>query len=215
MKKPTTKLSQRPVHRLAGQWRAQNGETDADYTIEDSPSGICVSGLNTYAGERFEITNVQSRSHGVEFDTFMPSTGRRGHLCFISTDEVDVATTHFRFTCQCWLTHAPGRTNLLQADDTLKFCDRIIGCWRADEDDDPSECEFSFEDRKICVRGKDFYDNEQYEISNVRIAEEALFFDSLVPSTQRKGSFEVRKEDSKLKMNFTLEVVIPMIRSHR
>lgn len=51
MKKPTNKATtQRPVHRLAGQWRAQNGETDADYTIEDSPSGICVSGLNTYAG---------------------------------------------------------------------------------------------------------------------------------------------------------------------
>ena len=74
-------------------------------------------------------------------------------------------------------------------DDIFKS---FIGVWRYnppwdDSDDFMSEYEISGSAENPIVKAKDFYDGEEFIISNVKWAGKALVFESLMRSTGRKG----------------------------
>lgn len=63
----------------------------------------------------------------------------------------------------------------------------LLGRWRSDEDDARSEYVISHRDGELIVSAFDFIDGEQYAISDVQYDRETLSFETLMPSTGRRG----------------------------
>lgn len=63
----------------------------------------------------------------------------------------------------------------------------LLGRWRSGEDDARSEYVVSQQDGVLIVSAFDFIDGERYEISDVQYDRETLSFETLMPSTGRKG----------------------------
>ena len=73
--------------------------------------------------------------------------------------------------------------------DTYKY---FIGTWKYnppwdDSDDCRSEYEISGSAEQPIIKARDFYDNEEYVISNVKWNGSVLEFQSFMKSTGRKG----------------------------
>src|SRR5262245_1173668 len=73
----------------------------------------------------------------------------------------------------------------------------LIGHWRADGDDGRSEYTVRAAPSGLTVMGKDFLDGEKYEITNVTWTEQQVIFDTLIPSTGRKGHMVLTASDRK------------------
>jgi hypothetical protein len=63
----------------------------------------------------------------------------------------------------------------------------LLGRWRSDNEDGRSEYVISVEDGGLKVVGLDFVDGEQYVISGVDYDRGMVAFDTLMPSTGRRG----------------------------
>lgn len=66
---------------------------------------------------------------------------------------------------------------------------RLLGRWRAewDSDDGRSEYHIFIAEGHLTVTGTDYGDGEEYVISNVAYDRTSVRFDTLMPSTGRKG----------------------------
>ncbi len=67
-------------HQMVGAWRADEDDARSEYTITATADALTVSGRDFLDGELYQISNVSWTNVSVEFDTYMASTGRRGHL---------------------------------------------------------------------------------------------------------------------------------------
>ena len=88
------------------------------------------------------------------------------------------------------------------ADNNFKH---FIGIWKYnppwdDTDDCRSEYEISGSAKSPIVKAKDFYDGEDYIISNVKWGGDVLTFETLMESTGRKGINKLTL-DSELQIN--------------
>jgi hypothetical protein len=63
----------------------------------------------------------------------------------------------------------------------------LLGRWRSAEEDARSEYVISHKDGALSVRGIDYVDGEEYVISGVEYDREKVSFDTLMPSTGRRG----------------------------
>ncbi len=68
----------------------------------------------------------------------------------------------------------------------------LLGRWRSDNEDARSEYVISHVDGALKVSGVDFVDGEEYVISGVEYDRETVSFDTLMPSTGRKGRIVLR-----------------------
>lgn len=69
----------------------------------------------------------------------------------------------------------------------LRVPTALLGRWRSEQDDERSEYLISHKDGELIVFAFDFVDGEQYLISNVQCDQETVTFDTLMPSTGRRG----------------------------
>lgn len=87
---------------LFGRWRAEWDSDDgrSEYHIGVHHGQLKVTGKDYGDGEDYIISNIAYDRNSVQFDTLMPSTGRKGHLslCMIATGEVQMS---FTFTDIC------------------------------------------------------------------------------------------------------------------
>lgn len=98
MGKVTSLLSS---HQLIGTWRADEDDGRSQYTVSATADGLTVSGRDFLDGEPYQISNVSWTNASVEFDTYMASTGRRGHLVLSKLPESDQVEILFTFTDRC------------------------------------------------------------------------------------------------------------------
>lgn len=74
----------------------------------------------------------------------------------------------------------------------LRIPAALLGRWRSDNEDARSEYIISLEEGDLRVRGIDFVDGEEYVISAVEYDRETVTFDTLMPSTGRRGRIVLR-----------------------
>ena len=81
----------------------------------------------------------------------------------------------------------------------------LLGRWRSDEDDGRSEYVISQKDGDLHVSGYDFVDGEDYLISAVEHDRQMISFDTLMPSTGRRGRIVLRAllEAGRAELTFT------------
>lgn len=89
-------------HQLIGTWRADEDDARSEYTVSATADGLAVSGRDFLDEERYEISNVNWTNASVEFDTYMVSTGRRGHLVLSKLPEGGQVEMLFTFTDRCF-----------------------------------------------------------------------------------------------------------------
>ncbi|POR54381.1 hypothetical protein [Bosea psychrotolerans] len=68
----------------------------------------------------------------------------------------------------------------------------LLGRWRSNGEDGRSEYVISHEEGLLKVRAIDFVDGEQYVVSDLEYDQNMVAFDTLMPSTGRKGHVVVR-----------------------
>ena len=75
-------------------------EDDArsEYHVRIQDGQLTVSARDFIDGERYVVSNVSHDQGRVEFDTFMPSTSRTGHVTLIATNSRERAEICFTFT---------------------------------------------------------------------------------------------------------------------
>ncbi|WP_175884272.1 hypothetical protein [Burkholderia sp. BCC0044] len=87
-------------HQMIGTWRADEDDARSEYTVSATVNGLTVSGRDFLDGELYQISNVRWTDESVEFDTYMTSTGRHGHLV-LSKLPGGQAEMLFTFTDRC------------------------------------------------------------------------------------------------------------------
>lgn len=91
-----------------------------------------------------------------------------------------------------------------------------MGRWRAewDSDDGRSEYHIFMAEGHLTVTGTDYSDGEEYVISNVAHDRSSVKFETLMPSTGRKGhiTFDMT-ENAEVRMTFTFTDVCIAVRS--
>ncbi|VWC74958.1 phage integrase [Burkholderia contaminans] len=88
-------------HQMIGVWRADEDDARSEYTVSATADGLTVSGRDFLDGELYQISNVAWTNVSLEFDTYMESTGRRGHLVLSKLPEGDQVEMLFTFTDRC------------------------------------------------------------------------------------------------------------------
>ena len=97
--------------------------------------------------------------------------------------------------------------------------ERFEGTWVSslpfDSDDYLVEYTIEYKKGLMRVKARDYRDGEILKISKVRLVGEVLEFESLMPSTGRKGVNRLRlKRDGELHSEFTFTVVETLKRIH-
>ena len=197
-------------HPLIGTWRAKDEDYSSIYTVSASNAELEVSAIDQRNNESFLITNVRWAPSLIEFDTEMPSTGRKGHQKIdLSVDQVFLTFT-FSDSCELQKIREP---KPYFAATAFPVMEHLLGIWRADEDDQRSEYEVGIRSNQIYVTGKDFIDGEEYLISNISSSEKSVSFDSIIPSTNRTAHLEIGSKDGKINLSYRITLRLQAIRS--
>ncbi|WP_049735013.1 hypothetical protein [Rhizobium ecuadorense] len=83
---------------LVGVWRSDEDDARSEYHIRVRDGQLLVSARDYIDGERYVVSNVSHDPQRVEFDTFMASTSRTGHVILTATGSHDRAEIRFTFT---------------------------------------------------------------------------------------------------------------------
>jgi hypothetical protein len=83
---------------LLGRWRSDEDDARSEYNISIERGSVKVSGIDYLDHEQYTISNVTYDAEQVEFDTFMHSTGRQGHLVLRKSSVAGKAEMRFTFT---------------------------------------------------------------------------------------------------------------------
>lgn len=83
---------------LLGTWRSEEDDARSRYSVSIEKGKILVTGGDYLDGEDYVISNISYGDDRVEFDTFMASTGRSGHLVLLATRDLERAEMRFTFT---------------------------------------------------------------------------------------------------------------------
>lgn len=83
---------------LLGTWRSDEDDARSQYSISIEKGKIAVSGEDYLDGEEYIISNITHDDDRIEFDTFMASTGRVGHVVLLATRDSGKAEMRFTFT---------------------------------------------------------------------------------------------------------------------
>ncbi|MGO8087361.1 hypothetical protein AB9E29_09530 [Rhizobium leguminosarum] len=83
---------------LLGTWRSLEDDARSQYSVSIEKGKIVVTGEDYLDGEGYTISNITYDDDRVEFDTFMESTGRVGHLVLLATSDSGKAEMRFTFT---------------------------------------------------------------------------------------------------------------------
>lgn len=83
---------------LVGVWRSDEDDARSEYHIQIRSGQLSVSARDYVDGEPYVISNVLHDSQRVEFDTFMASTSRVGHVTLNATGSFNRAEIRFTFT---------------------------------------------------------------------------------------------------------------------
>jgi hypothetical protein len=96
---------------LIGVWRSDEDDARSEYRISLEYGRLSVTAGDFLDGEQYVVSNISYDHERVEFDTFMPSSARRGHLTLIRTQSPAMAEIHFTFTDSAFATKIsePGR----------------------------------------------------------------------------------------------------------
>jgi hypothetical protein len=92
---------------LLGHWRSDEDDGRSEYVISQDGGDLRVSGFDFVDGEKYHISAVACDQGMVSFDTFMPSTGRRGHIVLKALPEVGRAALTFTFTDSITVSRLP------------------------------------------------------------------------------------------------------------
>lgn len=88
-------------HPLIGRWRTEEDDARTEYEISADVAGLVVAGRDYIDGESYIISDVEWSKTTVEFKTYMPSTGRRGHIVLSYLESMRSVTLTFTFTDTC------------------------------------------------------------------------------------------------------------------
>lgn len=93
---------------LLGRWRAEWDSDDgrSEYHVAVRAGRLSVTGKDCGDGEEYVISNVAFDRTALTFDTFMPSTGRKGRISFRTTATAEVQMT-FTFMDVCRAVRIP------------------------------------------------------------------------------------------------------------
>lgn len=83
---------------LLGRWRSDNEDGRSEYIISHEGGALKVSGIDFVDGEEYVISRIEYDRETVAFDTFMPSTGRRGRIVLRALAASGCAELTFTFT---------------------------------------------------------------------------------------------------------------------
>lgn len=90
----------------------------------------------------------------------------------------------------------------------------LLGRWRSDNEDGRSEYRISVEDGALKVIAIDFVDGEPYEVSGLIYDRTMIAFDTLMPSTGRRGHLvlKVGSARDRAEQTFTFTDTLEMVR---
>ncbi len=92
---------------LVGIWRSDEEDARSEYRVQVRGGQLSVSARDYVDGEPYVISNIQYDSQRVEFDTFMASTLRVGHITLTATGLPNRAEIRFTFTDVGYMTRHP------------------------------------------------------------------------------------------------------------
>ena len=90
----------------------------------------------------------------------------------------------------------------------------LLGRWRSDNEDGRSEYHISVEGGALKVTAIDFVDGEPYEVSGLVYDRMMIAFDTLMPSTGRKGHLVLKAGSTpqRARQTFTFTDTLEMVR---
>jgi hypothetical protein len=89
------------THPLIGRWRTEEDDARTEYHVFAVPDGISITGKDIIDGEAFEISDIWWSEKSIEFKTYMPSTGRKGHIVLTYIGATKAVTLTYTFTDTC------------------------------------------------------------------------------------------------------------------
>jgi len=90
----------------------------------------------------------------------------------------------------------------------------LLGRWRSDNEDGRSEYRISVEGGVLKVTAIDFVDGEPYEVSGLTYDQTMIAFDTLMPSTGRRGHLVLKagSTPNRAEQTFTFMDTLEMVR---
>lgn len=161
--------------------------------ISRCESRLLIKEIDLLDNEEFEITGVKDYGNSIEYNLKVVSTGRISRNV-IWLDPDNSVKVYFYYQDNCIGTKI----------ENSKLGDLVVGKWRPDPDSDIGRFEFNIDssNEKLYVHGRDYLDDEELMIDNIKEVNSSIEFSFFEDGAARSGNIVISKI-KKNKANFS------------